>query len=81
MQNEIETQLKKIQKEKMKLKNIKSKLAKEKFEKVYLIIKNNFETLPDNLKSELRIYFENDKENTKKTIKKNTKTNKNIDNI
>ena len=60
MKNEIENQLKKIEKEKQKLKNLKSKLEKEKFEKVYYLIKENFESLNENLKNELSIYFENE---------------------
>ena len=81
MKNEIENQLKKIEKEKQKLKNLKSKLEKEKFEKVYYLIKENFESLNENLKNELSIYFENETKLEKKTDKKNSKNDKNIDNI
>ena len=81
MKNEIENQLKKIQKEKLKLKNLKIKIEKEKFEKVYLIIKENFETLNENLRNELSIYFENETKLEKKTTTKNIKSSKNTDNI
>ena len=77
MKNEIENQLKKIEKEKQKLKNLKSKLEKEKFEKVYLIIERNFESLPENLKSELKNYYDFKKSEAKTKIK----TVKNVENV
>lgn len=79
--NEIENQLKKIEKEKLKLKNLKLKIAKEKFEKVFNIIANNFDLLNENLKSDLKIYYENETKLEKKTTNKNNKNDKNIDNI
>ena len=73
MKNEIENQLKKIEKEKLKLKNLKLKIAKEKFQKVYLIIERNFESLPENLKSELKNYYDS-KNYESKTKNKTVKT-------
>jgi hypothetical protein len=58
MKNEIEKQLQKIQKEKMKLKSIKEKIEREKFFKVYYFVKENFELLPNNFKTELKNYFD-----------------------
>ena len=72
MSNQIETQLKKIEKEKQKLKILKSKIEKEKFEKVYDIISNNFEMLNETLKNELKNYydFKNYESKTKNKIDK-----------
>ena len=72
MSNQIETQLKKIEKEKQKLKILKSKIEKEKFEKVYDIISNNFDSLNETLKSELKNYydFKNYESKTKNKIDK-----------
>ncbi len=81
IKNEIETQLKKIQKEKSKLKILKAKIKKEKFEKVYDIVANNFDNLNENLRNELSIYFQNENKIDKKTDKKNAKITKNADNI
>ena len=77
--NEIENQLKKIEKEKSKLKNLKAKLAREKFQKVYDIISNNFNNLNENLQAELKNYYNNENKIDKKTDTKNAKITKNAD--
>jgi hypothetical protein len=79
MSNQIETQLKKIEKEKQKLKILKSKIEKEKFEKVYDIISNNFEMLNETLKNELKNYydFKNYESKTKNKIDKTVENTNN----
>ena len=79
MSNQIETQLKKIEKEKQKLKILKSKIEKEKFEKVYDIISNNFDSLNETLKSELKNYydFKNYESKTKNKIDKTVENTNN----
>ena len=79
MSNQIETQLKKIEKEKQKLKILKSKIEKEKFEKVYDIISNNFEMLNETLKNELKNYYDS-KNYESKTKNKIDKTLENTNN-
>jgi hypothetical protein len=77
MSNQIEKQIEKIQKEKMKLKAIKEKIEREKFEKVYYFVKENYELLPNNFKTELKNYFDisnktvKNVENTTNIIDKN----------
>ena len=79
MQNEIENQIKKIEREKQKLKILKSKIEKEKFEKVYDIISNNFEMLNETLKNELKNYydFKNYESKTKNKIDKTVENTNN----
>ena len=79
MKNEIENQLKKIEKEKQKLKILKSKIKKEKFEKVYDIVSNNFDLLNETLKSELKNYYDS-KNYESKTKNKTVKTLENTNN-
>lgn len=71
--NEIEKQKSKIEKEKEKLKLIQKKIEKERFKKVYEIIGKNFDNLNENLKVDLKNYFDF---SIKKNINQNKKDSK-----